>query len=709
MADDPLNIPIDAAGIAQLRQELKALADVDMSAAIGRLRQYQDALSKATDILRDMPKGTQAFKDQEEVVAKLERAFGAAKTALGGFATVMFEAQNEAAAARVQFEGLDSVLGKLGAQGHPLTSSLKDMGKTIAGTGALALALGNDTLRGLIMPLASADDVVKTLPRAFQNWNAVMRQSAETVNLVNMAYLSYGRTLEDARRPGSLLIDDIARISAQFGTSKKDAFDFISGLKGVPGAYDAIGKSVATVGGPIAQFGQLMMVAKATGMEANKVAELMTTAFERFGQKGAQAAAENIGVFHAAIVGTDIPMAKAMSQIQAASEPLAIFGRKMTESTNLWKTFATSLTDVPIDEVGKLVSTVSGQIANMNLNTQAFVAQMTGMAQGASALGGALRMELEMRQPGGMERNLERVTQAVSRLGGGRVITLQEAAQTPALEMQFQLQRQLVGQMLGIQGGQQQSRVLEVLQGMERGGITNVSAGKEVQTLMQTGQRAQNMSVTLLERIAQNTGRMTEFTQAMRAVEARPKTEMEQAGRAVGTAAAGAAMRESDMRAMGLHFARAGQQFVSAIQPAMVGLFNTLASRAGAVVAGVGSFQQERMRRAYRSAEGAPIEADRPAQQQIRATPFAAATGLPFFYRRPEPELPAVPGMAGGTEGIGGRARTGRRAPGAETEAETYRATPLVPESITVKVVCEQCGHNLGQKIERLSREERGE
>jgi hypothetical protein len=722
MADAPLNIPVDAEGIAQLRQELKALADVDMSAATNKLKQYQEALKTAIQALEGLPKGTQAYKDQEAEVGKLTRAYGVAKDAIGSFAAIMFEARNETAMAKTQFESLDIVLGKMGASSHPLISSLKDMGKTIMGTGALALALGNDTVRGLIMPFSSADDVIKTLPRAFQNWNAVMRQSTEAINLVNMAFLSYGRSLEDARRPGSLLVDDVARISTQFGTSKKDTFDFIAGLKGVPGAYDAIGKSVATAGGPVAQFGQLMMIAKATGMDAKDVASLMTTAFERFGQKGAQAAAENIGMFHAAISGTDIPMSKAVSQIQAASDPLAIFGRKMTEATNLWKTFTMSLTDVPIDEVGKLVTTVSGQIANMNLNTQAFVAQMTGMAQGASALGGALRMELEMRQPGGMERNLERVTQAVSKLGGGRIINLQEAAQTPALEMQFQLQRQLVGQMLGIQGGQQQSRVLEVLQNVEKGGMTNVSAGKEVQNLMQTGQRAQNMNVTLLERIVQNTSRMTEVMKTMAAMEARPKAEMEQAGRAVGAAAAGNTMREADARAMGLHFARAGQQLVSAIQPSMTKLFDTLTRHIGGVVAGVEDQRKEQLNRARRSVtDDTTIEVDKPSQDPMRAMPLPMGAGfnaprvgtqkagvLPIVYRRPDLEPPTQNPNVGGVE-----SRTGRRTvtgkPTTEAETERYKMEPLVPETITVKVVCEQCNHKLAQKMEHLSHESRGD
>lgn len=724
MADgDPLNIPMDAAGIAQLRQELQKLADVNLDAAIERVRQYQSALSDATRVLETLPRGTQAYKDQEEAITRLDRAYKAAKESLGGFAATLFEAESEAKSANAQFQAMDGILGQLGMRGSPLVGSLKEVGQTIAGTGALALALGNDTLRGLIMPFSSADDVIKTLPRALQSWNAVMRQSADAISLVNTAYLSYGRSLEDARRPGSLLVDDVARISAQFGTSKKDVIDFITGVRGVPGAYDAIGKSVATAGGPVAQFGQLMMVAKATGMEARDMAALMTTAFERFGQRGAAAAAENVATFHAAIEGTDIPMSKAMSQIQAASEPLAIFGRKMTEGTNLWKTFVSSLTDVPVDEVGKLVTTVSGQIANMSLNTQAFVAQMTGMAQGATALGGALRMELEMRQPGGMERNLERVTQAISRLGGGRIITLQEAAQTPALEMQFQLQRQLVGQMLGVQGGQQQSRVLEVLQNVEKGGITNVAAGKEVQSLMQTGQRAQNMSVTLLERIVQNTGRMTEVLNTMRSMEERPRAEMAAAGWAVGAADAGTAMWESDVRAMGLRFARAGQQLMADMEPATRRLFTTMATRAEAFVSGVGDVRREQRRRAQLAVGPEPaIEADRPAQagQQLRLTPFQMAAGAPMapptarrtaippiFFRRPELEIPSAETAGPGAEG----GRAGRRpvagAPAAEEE--TYMAEPLVPESITVKVVCEQCNHELARKIQRMDAQHRGE
>lgn len=723
MADNPLNIPIDAESIEKFRKELKALAETDLSAAVNRLKQYANALEAATRALDGIQKGTQAYKDQQAEIEKLRKTYQIAEDAVGGLIAAMATAEASAESATTQFQKMDTILGHMGMPNHPLIGTLKEVGQMIAGTGALALALGNDTLRGMIMPFSSADDIIKTLPRSFQNWNAVMRQSVEAVDLVNKAYLSYGRTLEDASRPASIFVDDVARISVQIGASKKDVLDFIKGFQGVPGALDAVGKSVLTAGGSMAQFGQLMLVAKAAGIDSANVAELMKTSYERFGQKGAEAAAANIATFHAAIAGTDIPMSKAMSQIQAASDPLAIFGRKMTETTNVWKTFVGALGDVPIDEVGKLVTAVSGQIANMSLNTQAFVAQMTGMAQGASALGGALRMELEMRQPGGMERNLERVTQAISRLGGGRIITLQEAAQTPALEMQFQLQRQMVGQMLGVQGGQQQSRVLEVLQGIEKGGITGVAADKEIQNLTQIGQKAQNASVTLLERIAQNTGRMTEVMKSMEAIEARPKAEMAAAGRAAGATSAGAVPRDADMRAMGLRFARAGEQLLTSVQPSMIRLFDTLSRRVGAFASGVGDLRASQARLARRTvAEGPPITGLRPSEQLL-ATPAPWAVGAPqmrggtprgaqpFFYRRPDPDTPTLQNaetpMAGQPARQGGVARRPVRE-GAGTAAAEYRAEPVVPETITVKVVCEQCSHQLGKRIERLSRENRG-
>jgi hypothetical protein len=426
-----------------------------------------------------------------------------------------------------------------------------------------------------------------------------------------------------------------------------------------------------------------------------------------------------------------------MEQIKAASAPFAIFGAKITEAQNVWVTFKTALKDVPVAQVGQLTQTVSQGIAGMNLNTQAFVAQMSGMARGASALGGALRMELEMREPGGMEKNLERVQQAISKLGGGRIITLQEAAQNPAMEMQFQMQRQLAGQMLGVQGSGQQSRVLEVLQGVEKGGMTSATASKSMQDLMSDGQKAQNASTTAMEKTAMGVGRTNSLLRELSGIEKAAGDQLARIGDRLGARGVGTQLRESDVAAATRAVPAAGRAALRAAGRAGTRIGRDTKTIGTGVAKGLRAEKRERGWLASKAiGREPPIEVDRPARRDqrriARALPAATRQPLPLFggtgddafsmfnsqaqgrtrttdmmspmfHRRPELKLPDAD-----AEERGGRFGRAGRGAGQEVEAEV-RAEPLVPENITVKVICEQCNHKLAEKIERLSQEGRGE
>lgn len=171
----------------------------------------------------------------------------------------------------------------------------------------------------------------------------------------------------------------------------------------------------------------------------------------------------------------------------------------------MWRTFATTLSSggVPIKEIGGIVEKVTSGIAGMSVQQRAFVSMMGGRGGGRGALAGALRMELEMRQPGGMNRQLQDLTRTLARFGGGRIITLEQAARTPGMEQQFLLQRQMLSK-LGIQGtAEQQNRILEVLNKVQSGGMSQVEGTEALNNAFETGKSIQEKSLTTLERIEQ--------------------------------------------------------------------------------------------------------------------------------------------------------------------------------------------------------------
>lgn len=217
--------------------------------------------------------------------------------------------------------------------------------------------------------------------------------------------------------------------------------------------------------------------------------------------------AKNLGIMARAAQGSGIDMQTAQEQITGASSSLAIFGRQTGEASSAWRIFTTTLRDggVPINEVGTILKNVTAGIANMSLENRSFIGMVSGLTRGASALGGGLKMELMMRQEGGMNKNLEALTSTLSKFAGGRIITLEQAANNPQLEQQFVLQRQMLAK-LGVQGTQeQQNRMLEVMQQVQQGGISAIDADKATKDIFKAGKDLQQASLTALESIDKNT------------------------------------------------------------------------------------------------------------------------------------------------------------------------------------------------------------
>ena len=136
----------------------------------------------------------------------------------------------------------------------------------------------------------------------------------------------------------------------------------------------------------------------------------------------------------------------------------------------------------------------------MSIQNRAFISMMGGIAQGRSALGGTLQLEVAMRTPEGMQKNLQALTSTLSQFAGGKIITLEEAARNPQLEIQFQMQREMLAKVAGITDQQAQNRILEVLQNVQRGGMSQVDGAKELATLQEEGKSVQDKQSTEIGR-----------------------------------------------------------------------------------------------------------------------------------------------------------------------------------------------------------------
>lgn len=391
--------------------------------------------------------------------------------------------------------------------GGGLTEALK----SVKEVGEVALASISKNVRGLYDPLKESTVVANAFGNkggeAIRGFDEAVKSLITSQMTMRQSIVVSGQSIKDSAEAIKNYPQALREMSAYTGFAKSDIDKFNQTVgRLMPESLRMASKESVglkdNVGGLVQPTIVAMTAFKAFGIEGTGAIDKTRDAFLNFSQTPIQTA-KNLGIMAAAAKGSGVDLQTAQDQINRSSQSLAIFGRQTGESAAVWKTFMETLRagGVPISEVGNIVESVTKSIAGMTIENRAFIGMVSGLTQGASAIGGALKLEFAMRQEGGMEKNLDALTSTLSKFGGGRIITLEQATNNPQLEQQFVLQRQMLGK-LGVQGtAEQQNRMLEVLQKVQSGGMASIDAGKAVKDIFDKGKDLQQASLTALESI----------------------------------------------------------------------------------------------------------------------------------------------------------------------------------------------------------------
>jgi len=431
-------------------------------------------------------------------------------------------------------DALDRVLGPTENMAMALGSKLFDAAKNSAGLLATSLSQG---IRGLVNPLADTSQAISTATARLGKFGDFLRGLNEAQkNLIaaqdpmRTAFIMAGQSIESA----NAAVQDYAQqlratqFASNFAAKDIQAFNTVVGAdlpKGMRIGDEALTEISNILKTDVVTANTAAMTAfRAFGVTGTEAAQATRKAYREFNQNQVETVRQ-LGIMHqaAATLGVNVELARA--HIEKASGHLAIFGQKIGAATSMWQTFMGSLKGtVPIEEVGRMVDQLTQGLARMTVQNRAFISMMSGMGRGATALGGALKMELAMRGPEGMERHMQSLTQTLQGFAGGRIITLEQAERNPQLQQQFFIQREMLGKLTGMTTTEQQNRVLETLQKVQSGGMSQVDAAGAMRKILEKGENLQKQTVTELEKHTRfwqiSLGQMTDipiqdFTSAM--------------------------------------------------------------------------------------------------------------------------------------------------------------------------------------------------
>ena len=364
----------------------------------------------------------------------------------------------------------------------------------------------NDTFRKMANPLEGTGALSEST--LFSGLNQAMKSILETQQTARVGFIRLGQSIETSEQAAANYPNTIRRISAAYGMQGKELDGMMKSLQGVPMIMNQTTQmarnSVDAQQLMVDSTAELAMVSSTFGMSASEAATVATVSYRQFGQT-VEETVDSMATMSSAAKESGVDRRIANEQIMEASRGLAIFGQKSDSAAGTWLTFMKALKDTtPIDQIGSITEQVTKSIASMSVQNRAFIGMMSGVAQGRSALGGAIQMEMMLRSPDGMQKHLESLTSTLAQFAGGQIITLEAASKNPQLEVGFQMQREMIGKLMGITDAQVQNRILETLKNVQSGGMSQADGTKELANLQKEGGSIQDKQLTALEKIDQH-------------------------------------------------------------------------------------------------------------------------------------------------------------------------------------------------------------
>lgn len=497
--------------------ELEALAK-NTVATTENLKKLQDAMVAATEQAKKLFNSGEVQRSEalSAAAAKVAASYELVKASLSNlpFASVINELDRFSATTKDSGTGTEEFSRQIKDTSTSLLQNLAPgldaIGRGFSKNIGLMALNKVSFLRDIVSPTKEYTSLTGS-GGVFNGLNQSLKDVMETQNLARFNFMALGKSIQEADVEAEKFPERMRASARALGLSLEETNKYNASVKMIPDALKVANAALVNFDYlqnkniTISQLAQVGM--KAWGLSSEEATRVQSTAFTNLNRSG-ESFINMLGEIHGAVKDSGVPFNIASQQILEASSSLGIFGKNADLATNIWKSFASTLSSsgVAVDAIGKIVNQVTTSISGMSVQNRAFIGMMSGMFQGATALGGALKMELAMRSPGGLEQGLEALTGSLAKFGGGKVITLEEAAQNPQLEMQFVLQRQMLGKLTNISSTEQQNRVLEVLQDVQRGGVSRIDGSKQLNDLMKRGTDVQANTVTAIEKLERTVG-----------------------------------------------------------------------------------------------------------------------------------------------------------------------------------------------------------
>ncbi len=378
-------------------------------------------------------------------------------------------------------------------------STIGDLFETVIGGATHLIAIFDGVGKGM--------DAITGFSR---NLNATLFESV----------LRFNGNFEAAKQFSEYIINSSQKFAtAEFGfISPADRIAAVKGLEqaGIPLAKMA--DQVDSAAGSMDLLNTAFLHSQALGLELTSYLEMIGDAMLRQGLNSQQAV-EQLALFGDISETTGIRTDKVSRSLQGLSNRFSKLGVTANFGKPLLEGFASSLTSMGLgfENAIELSEDLSNSLVKLTSDySAAFITFQRGgldFGGGGGALGAgiSLRAELLKANETGDQGELAMqlagaVKETLASFTGGSIVSVQEAAENPALQQTFFTQTQLLKDLYGITEAAEQDRTLELLQKLETATQTGdedlkMSLGEDLKNIIQ----GNNSTLSYAEKTAKAT------------------------------------------------------------------------------------------------------------------------------------------------------------------------------------------------------------
>lgn len=335
----------------------------------------------------------------------------------------------------------------------------------------LSVLPGGSALAGIVGILGTLQNAAAPAKQFESGMIAIAGASGTLNELLSQV----GDNFEGMNRYAEQFSQQVTKIGNSTGLSSTQVADYAHQLMTIPSAMNTTVEGFDRGVNNMHMLDAAIKVATGTGQSFKDVFNDLNSVYLNFGTTG-QRALEYVTRMSAAAQQLQLPLSLVKDFTQRASAEFKFFGDNTQATLNILNDFGgalknTGLGGVAVEELSaKFVTSIS----RMDVAQQAFISKSSG---GVGGLQGAAQIQL-LQQQGKTDEVAKKVEQTLRKQFGGRIVTLEQAAQDQGSAAVNFRQAQMLTQgptKIADTIGEAQ----KILQAMAKGQVTGLGSGKK--------------------------------------------------------------------------------------------------------------------------------------------------------------------------------------------------------------------------------------